>query len=566
MQFRMMRYIKICKVAMMAVLALSLASCYDDEGGNDHDSVMDDVEIIIPQTAYSGNLGETLTVTPEIKTTIDAKDLEYHWEVKGSIYNSLGREQFVSLVNDDEQGKVLNYVCKLDSNVTSLNKSYECRLRVHQKSTGRDFYSDTNFNLTIEGITGLMVLYADGSKSDVGILQADEFMPATSSLPSEPSATMGLFSLNNDGKKLEGKPISVYQGLADYLDPDDYKERMRILVRTDQEAYWLNKNDLSLYGDWNEVFYLKGDRKTNQGNPKGFIFDGAWGVAFDGDDVFVSELAYVPSYLFPTFTPETDCQGYTFKFAPQLIHVQSGTGIQRMMYADAVNGDASHNGFVGITDGSVSNLQISSMLLDTEEDPVSFNPGNMKAELVTMFANSREHVLAVMKGKVDNATYAGKYFLVDLDAMATASGESSYAGIPVCLCDMSSLTNVSNAFAFELGSTNNMLYYATADAIYHYGLDGTQLTPAQALCMTDGLALPISGEITMMKMLRQSNLERHDNDEILLVATYDGSASALYALHLDPMTGNVERMAKYDSSNVKDWGFDKIYDVNVKAI
>lgn len=562
----MMKYMKICKAALMAMLAFSLVSCYDDEGGNDHDSVLDDVEIVIPQTAYSGSLGEMVSIKPVIKTSIDASDLEYHWEVKGNIKNSSNREQFISLVDDDQQAETLNYVCKLDSNVTALNKSYECRLRVHQKSTGRDFYSASTFNLTIEGITGLMVLYADGGKSDVGMLQADEFMPATSSLPSEPSATMSLFSINNDGKKLEGNPISVYQGLSDFLDSDEYKDRMRILVRTDQETYWLNRNDLSIIGDWNEIFYLKGERKVNDGNPKNFVFDGSWAMAFDGDDVFVEQLAYIPSYLFPTFTPETECMGYTFKFAPLLIHVQSYAGIQRMMYADAVNGDSSHNGFVGINDGSATNLLTSSMLLDTGTDNVVFNPGDMKAELVNMNADSRGHVVAVLKGKTDNPTYAGKYFFADLDAAAENAGESTYANIPVCLCDMSTLPSINNAFKFEFGSTINMLYYATPEAIYHYGIDGIQLTPALPLTMTDGASLPISGEITMMKMLRQSNLERHDDDEILLVATYDGSASALYALHLDPMTGNVERMVKYDSNNVKDWGFGKIYDVNVKAL
>ena len=31
-----------------------LASCYDDEGGNDFDSPMQDVTMVIPGTAYSG--------------------------------------------------------------------------------------------------------------------------------------------------------------------------------------------------------------------------------------------------------------------------------------------------------------------------------------------------------------------------------------------------------------------------------------------------------------------------------------------------------------------------------
>ena len=53
-----------------------LQSCYDDKGGNDYDTALPDVEIVIPETTYSGSLGQSIKITPTIKTTIDAADLD----------------------------------------------------------------------------------------------------------------------------------------------------------------------------------------------------------------------------------------------------------------------------------------------------------------------------------------------------------------------------------------------------------------------------------------------------------------------------------------------------------
>lgn len=552
---------------LMAGLFL-LQSCYDDKGGNDFDSVMPDVEIVIPETAYSGSLGQSIKIKPIVKTTIDAADLEYHWEVNGNIKNSQKRDTFSPLVADEQQGETLNYVCKLDDNITALNKSYECRLRIHQKSTGRDFYSSDPFTITIEGITGLMVLYDEGNSCDVGVLCADEFMPSSSALPESPTATMDVYSNANNGKKLAGKGVEVFQGISVGMEysSDKSKDRMRILVRTEQETYWLNRNDLSILGDWNYVFYLKGDRKQNEGKADGFVQADSWGVCFDGKDVFIMQNAYTEQYLFPIFSATTDFNGRTMTFVPVYERSNGSGSIQALMYANSVNGNEGQKGFVAITNGSISNLNKYTKLLDTGTDQVAFNPGDMKANLIKMISDARGHIVAVMKGLSTHPQYASKYFLADLNPAAAVSGESSYAGIPVCLCDMSTLSDVDNAISFAFGTTINMYYYATKNGIYRYGLDGKLLTPSQPLCMTDGSVVQLDGEVTMMKMLDQMNVKRHDTDEILLAATYNGSTSSIYAFHLDKTTGNVVKSVKYSADNVQNWNFGKIYDVNIKSL
>ncbi|MGM9700235.1 MAG: PKD-like family lipoprotein [Prevotella sp.] len=557
------------KIFLLAAVLPLLAACYDDQDGNDFDTSMAEVSIVFPNDAYSGALGSTITVDPIITTEIPETDLEYIWEVNGArlreTSNGTKRNYFVPLLNDEDQGKTLHYVCHLDSNIVALNTTYTCRLRVHQKSTGRDFYADSNFTIIIQGLTGLLVLYGDDNTSDVGILEANEFMPASSSLPESPKATMGMYSMNT-GTKLQGKGKSIIQPCTQYMWGDDAKNRCRINVMTEKEAVWLDRNDLSLWGPWNDAFYLQGERQVNANKPKRYLVEHDLAYAFDGDDLFINQPWSQFQFLFPTFTPQTVTgAGDKFTFQPCTKFFSTSGGLQIMYYADAVNGDTSRKGFVG-SSSNVANTVKDARLLDTKTDNALFNPGDMKADLVHWGVDSRGHVLSILKGTAAHPQYAGKFFFVDLYPKAPAAGETTYQDIPQVMASMDALTDVDNAIAFEFASTQNELYYATANAVYRYGLDGTALTAAQKLCMTDGSVINFSGEVTMMKLLASPGVSTHNTDEVLLVATWNGSASTLYALHLDSMTGNVTAVSEYGKGTVAGWEFGKIYDVNIKSL
>ena len=94
------------KYILTAVAAcLMLAGCYDDRNGHDYDTVMPDVEMTIPETAYSAGIGSVISITPDVKTSIPETDLQYKWEVRGEMFNEHGREAFLPLVSAEEQGK-----------------------------------------------------------------------------------------------------------------------------------------------------------------------------------------------------------------------------------------------------------------------------------------------------------------------------------------------------------------------------------------------------------------------------------------------------------------------------
>lgn len=526
---------------------------------------MPDVEMTIPETAYSAGIGSVISITPDVKTSIPETDLQYKWEVRGEMFNEHGREAFLPLVSAEEQGKELRYTCHLDTNITALNKSYTCRLHAKQLSTGRNFYSTNTFTITIAGITGLLVLHGDDASSDIGILEAEEFTPSANSLPASPSAVTDMYSKTNGGRKLQGKGETVVQSISSNLYNDETKKRCRIYAKTVREVALLNKDDFSYYGDWNSLFYLSGDRQEHKGQPEGYIIAEQDVFAFDGGIVFWMQQSNQYPFLFPTLGENDACaDGNCFTYAPQFEEVAT-SGIQKLMYATTVNGQT-RKGFLGITQTYSFNPKYVK-LLDTKADNVKFNPGDMKADLVVMRTDNREHVRAVLKGEADHPTAAGQFFAVDLWPNAPAKGESAYVDVPQYFYALeNTLTGFSDAIAFEFGESKNMCYYATRDAVYHYGLDGSEVSPFGQLGKTDGAVLDFGSEITLMKLLASPNVTTRNDKPVLLVATWASGKSALWALHLDIMTGKVLKAVKYDETNVDGWAFGRIADVNIKGL
>lgn len=554
---------------LTGLFLICVTGCYNSEGGNDFDTTLQDVRMIIPESAYSASLGETITIIPEVITEIPENDLEFIWEANGELVNESGRDVFSPLIPEGEQTKVLNYVCHLDDNITNLNTSYTCRLHARQISTGRDFYSENTFTLTIEGITGLMILHGNDNNSDIGILTAEEFMPVSSSIPDNPSAQPTVYSSNNAGTCLKGKGETIVQSIVSYMFNDEAKKRARIYAKTNKEVAFINHADFSYYNDWNCLFYLTGrPDQVHTNDPRGYLVVGQLVIAFDGNDTFIGKQSSNNSYplLFPEFGDNNTCSdGHIFRLSPFFQKVTT-SGIQYLLYARSIDGDETHKGFVGLS-GTLSNYANYARLLDTKGDLVPFNPGNMNADLVYMATDNRNHVLAVLKGNTTHPTYANKYFAVDLWPNPTSdSGESGFKGIPQSIYDLSSFPHISEAVRFAFGTAQNMAYYATSSKIYQYGFEGTTLYPATPLTMCDGSELSISGEITLMKFLESPNVETHNANPILVVATWDGNNAALYALHISTGDGKVLKVVRYDSETVEGWNFSRISDVNIKGM
>ncbi|MGM9719619.1 MAG: PKD-like family lipoprotein, partial [Prevotella sp.] len=462
------------------LMAFSLTGCYDDKGGNDFDSIMEDVIISIPSSAYSGALNSKITITPVIETNIPESDLQYVWEAKGNIKNENGRNTFIPLVSEEAQKKVLEYTCHLDSNLVALNTSYECRLRVRQKSTGRDFYSSSTFTITIAGVTGLMVLHGDGTSSDIGILEAEEFMPKKIGIEGlVPKASPDVFSASNEGKKLKGAGIDIVQ-----LHPQNLlakKTTYNIMAHTTDGYTVVGFNDFVEKGDWMYNFYLSDDRRVNANQPKGMCVVGDNMVAFDGEELYLTTIYNPGQFLFAEAGPTTPCgDGNILCFEPFIQYVAT-SGVQYVGYTSKVNG-VPQDGFVAFNQLRSGGTLPYTSLFDTKDDKVEFNPGNMNAKMVKMTLNGNAHIMAVLKGNPSHGSFANQYFAVDLFPNAPSEGASSgFAGVPQYLYDLGTLTDMANAKWFEFGSTKTMCYYATSSSVYQYSVDGSTLYPAEKL-------------------------------------------------------------------------------------
>ncbi len=546
------------------IVALGLMTgCYDDKGGNDFDSPMEDVEMVIPESAYSASLGETIHIEPVVKTSIPESDLEFMWEAIGSIYNEQDRSTYSPLVDTESQSKNLDYLCRLDDNITQLNTSYTCRLHARQKSTGRDFYSSNTFTITIAGVTGLMVLYDDGSQSDLGVLMADEFMPEANSIPEKASAVSSVYSNNNGGDKMSGKGVSIVNMIPDYYAGST--ENFDLAARTTEGYSFLSNTGFAKKGDWSYMFYLSGDRAVNGNKPDGLLVKDSYFIGFDDGEMYICSY-YVYPFLFAEITPSKPCgDGNYISVEPQMLYIWPYGGIQYLGYSREVNGNK-QKGFVAYSQLYQGYSAESASMMDTGSDAVPFNPADMKADLICMRTDASYHTLAVLKGDMDHTQYPGENFLVELYPNADPGGESGVAGVPLYMHGMSGFTDIDKAFAFDFGSTKNMCYYATPSGVYHYGHDGATLYSPVTLDMVDGSALTLDGEITMMKILASPNITTHYDDTVLMVATWEDGASALYALHLDESTGKVEKAVKYDKTTVDGWDFGIIRDANIKGL
>lgn len=543
-------------ILLSMATAFLLASCYDDKGGNDFDTPLPKVTITIPQGSYSGQLGDVISIMPTVKSEIGENDLSYYWEICGDIANSHGNSDFTSLLADEDQSRDLNYICHTDSNLTKINTAYKCRLRASQKSTGRNFYSNT-FKITLVGVVGMMILHGNDNECNIGILQASDVMPKGFSAPDSPKSAAEIYSQNNGGEKIPGKGSYLYQPYGSYnsIAAETFPHH-HIVVHTDKGVSLAGYADFSYYGDWSTLFMLKGSDALNANQPKGSFSYSNYIFGFDGDAMFLCEVYGNYPFLQPELTSSTVCtDGNTYILDPVLC---ASTKNNSICYANTINGDPSHNGFVKFTSPSIGNMYKRITLLNVTGK--NFNPADMKAELIKMDRMGNGHIIAALKGKSDNREYAGKYFLADLYADASATSD-----IPAYLHDMSSCPGINDAQFWAFGNTINMCYYATKNTIYHYGIDGATLYAPTPLDMVDGSTLNITGQITMMKRLLCNNISFSDGN-MMAVATWDGTNSTLWILHMDTASGRVNSYSKYNKDTVEGWNYEKIVDIYPKKM
>lgn len=539
-----MRYIHYISLGWLCFTALFLMSCYEDKGNYDY-TELSEVSISFPTTDYTRAIGTTLSVVPQVQTDITENDLQYLWEVGCGSSVTGGRPEFRLL----QKGRELSYDCRI-TELMPAPGTYVLRLHVIQTSSQRDFYSKP-LNLTLSGLTGMMVLHDTDAKSDIGIITANEFRPVTQGEEVETHIFANYFSEANGGNKIDGIGRLLLQlrgGSAAY---HNYHSVVAVTDRTNVAAGY---GGLTIQkGGWSDLLFY-GNLNRNQ--PQGIFFYGSRDpmytyqsvYIFDGGELFCRQNAeYV---IRPSLGGERAyMSGYDL--APYIIKPSSSKlgGVQVYLFDNLSKQFLISTNEWGVLMSSTPNEKYLARL---NVPAAHINPAEFNADLLYWgIGGLNNHSLAVMR-RAD-----GSCFLFEMD-MTTGS---DFSLIPVATYEMDQLTDIDNVshYAFiEEGNTIYACFYATPNGVYRFTVDGQGTAlEAEPLKFLGGSELDFAGEqVTMLKIIN------HQDRDMMLIATYNKSTAmgTLHTMTIDPVNGSV-------TGEVKSYGgFGHITEVCLKHL
>lgn len=540
-----MRYIHYILVSWLLCLAVLLfVSCYEDKGNYDYVE-LGEVSISFPANDYARAIGTTLSVVPQVQTDIPEDDLRYQWEVGCGSSLTGARPEFRLL----QEGRDLNYDCHI-TELMPAPDTYVLRLHVVQASTKRDFYSE-QLRLTLSGLTGMMVLHDQDTKSDIGIVVADEFRPATSGEKVETQVFPHYFSEGNGGAKIDGVGKLLLQLKGGSAKFGNYHAVVAVTDRANVAASYGGLTVLE--GGWSDLLFYGG---LNRNRPQAIFFSGnndpmytfLSAYIFDGGELFSrqnaeyvirpnlgGENAYIPGY----------------DLAPYIIKPSSNSsgGVQVYLFDNLSKQFLISTNEWGILMTSTPNEKYLARL---DVPAARINPAEFNADLLYWGIGGLDnHSLAVMR-RAD-----GRRFLFEMD-MTTGS---NFSLIPVATYEMDQLPDIGNAFHYafiEDGNTIYACFYATPSGVYRFTVDGqgTALS-AEPLKFLGGTGLDFTNErVTMLKIID------HQGSDMMLIGTYNESnaVGTLHAMTIDPVNGCV-------TGEVKSYGgFGHITDVCLKHL
>lgn len=517
-------------------VAVLLCGCYDDKGNYDY-RTLGEVEISFPQTSYSLRVGDRLQIPATVTTTIPEDDLHYNWEVYGDTLNTWWN-QYISIF----EGKDLDYVCEIDGELFPREDTYDFRLNVTQVSTGVHFYSEVVEVTLIDvpSIYGALVLHGNGTSTDIGLIEADEFQLTAPASSITPQVLPNYYSEANDGVMIDGEGWKVTQL---FHGNTSYPDNIVVVALTDESSAIAESKNLTRTGEWNDLFA----GNLNQGEPQFCqVMSSTDCYVMDGGDFFIKQ------YTRATFTtPLFVARDYGYDFYPY-IWVPTTGNLQGVFF------DRTTQGFVGQTQISViAGLGAFVSINATAEGPVTgipFNPADMQADLIYMDEGGRtNHHVAVMKGN------DGNYFLAEMDFTAGSNAE-----VPQYRYDLSGISDVQdeNVVDWAFGSSYmNMGYYATSTGVYNFSLDAGGAVNPEPLRLQSNEVVDFDGEITYMEILKYYDSNRYYMSNVeMVVGTYNGTEGSgkLYSIELEPYSGRAISVKEYE-------GFNRIYDVDIKA-
>ena len=447
--------IKAVLFSSVALVALLLASCADDDGNYTYLSDYDAGEIIIDTIgianrtilSHTMNPGDTIVFEPNV-TYKYMERLRYRWFVL-PLTNYTYQAVQVGNTYEYPQGDTIAYTKKLDWIVDLDPGSYRFYFMAEDSVTGlKAYYQAQGQYVTVaqEGSqSGLYLLVERDGETDIEIFTS-ELMLIYGSL----SCYYNYYS-EQAGERLEGEPLWIRGTHTGSTSRDGY------MVATTKNLYRLNEVGLQIMDEWDDMFYDTPDTFS----PECFIYtnycdflinDGKLHVLYTkqtNDRKFSSPIAgdyeAYPYLMFSTYTSYgavTDAIG-----AYQVIFDKKNNKFRPYYgYASSVSSFAS---------------TVSDAYVDANNVP----------ETVKAVFNSGGNTTCVIVEDEDGSYNLYRYLFYNVvdDGDLSADGSRSVLSLDGC-------TDIANAKLYAGNTSGYAFYYATDNTVYSFSASSGQTT------------------------------------------------------------------------------------------
>jgi len=525
----------------MALLMLT-KGCYTDKGNYEY-AVMGDVTIDVTSAmySYSAILGEHLNIPMTVTTAkVSESSLEYTWEIASS-------NTFIEI--SDQKAKDFDRILGPDDYFPG-NATFHIRLKVSwQENRGTIRAYSPLIAVTISGRRGLMVLHGNDTESDVGIISNTIFaIAAATDIGND--VIFDIYSRANNGAKIPGRGVSIIQhnGNASNATNSWIYMITQEMGSPRQSCVFASLVNFTKQGDYDDLFMTSAfGNKYHKGDPWAFQFGATNRALIDGGDFFFTNTSLYPKLGAPyTFALLPDPPGYRFSRHSYLL--VNTLGMSHCF-------DEIRRGFV-----SIDPTRAPPAVITYTSTTGPFVPNDMQADLLFFDQGgslgaataSTNCFLGVFRDDFQNLFIAELIFSDSPPGGSQAQFRYEVSGLP----------NFAAAKFYALGSANTMCYYATSEGVYQFaamGLGGL-ISGGRLKMEGTGVEVPLSGEITMMKIIRNRSTTGgvyQFHNRMMIVGTYENGVGTLHAIQLNQVSGNVVNHWQFP-------GFGRIYDANLK--
>ena len=493
-------------------LLLSLYSCNEDKGNYEYEELNEvTIEGIEERSklpndpaAYSSNVGEIFTITPELTFSLmeDESSYSFQWYVIDDPYD----KKRPYLVSNER-----NLSLPIEGVIGKPGK-YGIIFQVINKNTGIKYIAETDIDIQLYNFTKGYVMLTEkpGNTYDIDMV---------SLFNNQFTQYNNLLSLTNSELPIEGNPLGIVT-FNDNNAPSPYETDSRrikhsVYVLSDERTDRIKPEDFSYLDRYSLSRAYIG---PSHYFPNGVVAEKI--VAYTNNRAYmyannnwyfynVSMSLYLFDYPFNT----TKYASATYKAAPYIfMHPSFGA----ILYDEDKKQFMVQKVSMFINQQDVSEVLSTQVIVDNPGDIFKFNniddPDNPIYDLIYMGNRSATTGYAIVKNR-ETGKVELLQFTLGMNSVVTKTLRTIFPDA------YASVVENAKFFAYHPTTNTPYLYFATEDKVYR-----TLTTSMATSDITTNDILPLGYKISEMKYLIFSSSANKRND-ILGIASYDSSGT-----------------------------------------